>query len=543
MSAASRHEIGQAIPGSGANSPEPGGSSALPRLRMKGIRKSFGGAHALKGVDLEVLPGEIHGLLGENGSGKSTLIKVLNGFHRPDEGTMEMDGQAVELPLAPGRFQGLGLSFVHQDLGLIRELTVLENLRIVELSSNHGLSVNWRRERARARALFAEYDLDHLDPDAAVTSISETDAALLAIVRAVDAIGSQRGLLVLDEPTVFLPREGVSRLFEMVRGVAARGVSVLFVSHDIDEVLDVTDAVTVLRDGDVFGTARTADTNKDSLIEMIIGRHLAEVVPLRARDSRVADSIRAGVTGLSGPRLRGIDFELRHGEILGVTGLMGSGFEDVPYSLFGAKPVRTGTLEYDGRQFDLSGFAPGDALRSGIALVPSDRQRDGALLEVSVLDNLMMQVMGSYSPWRLDSRGMAARAAELLENFDVRPRDPDALFGSLSGGNQQKVVLAKWLESEPGLLLLHEPTQGVDIGAREQIFDLLGRAARDGLAVMCASSDSEQLAQICDRVLIVARGKIVRKMSGDELTKEEISKQVLQSVTLAEMENFQEELV
>ena len=510
---------------------------------MSGIRKSFGGVHALRGVDLTVQPGEVHGLLGENGSGKSTLIKVLNGFHQPDEGSMELDGRPVELPLAPGRFQELGLSFVHQDLGLIRELTVLENLRIVELGSGKGLSVNWRRERARARELFAEYGLEHLEPDAALTSISETDAALLAIVRAVDAIGGGRGLLVLDEPTVFLPREGVSRLFEMVRGVAARGVSVLFVSHDIDEVLEVTDAVTVLRDGDVFGVARTAETDKDSLIEMIIGRQLAAAVPLRERDGRAAETVRARVSDLSGPRLRGIELELRHGEILGVTGLMGSGFEDVPYSLFGAKPVRSGGLELDGRRIDLAGFAPGEALRSGIALVPSDRQRDGALLEVTVLDNLMMQVIGSYRPWRLDGRAMAARAGELLEEFDVRPRDPDALFGSLSGGNQQKVVLAKWLEAEPGVLLLHEPTQGVDVGAREQIFDLLGRAAADGLAVMCASSDSEQLAQICDRVLIVARGEIVRELSGADLTKEEISKQVLQSVTLSEMERFQEELV
>ncbi|MDQ2622125.1 MAG: sugar ABC transporter ATP-binding protein [Actinomycetota bacterium] len=511
---------------------------------MSGIRKSFGGVHALKGVDLEVRAGEVHGLLGENGSGKSTLIKVLNGFHKPEEGTMEMDGRQVDLPLAPGRFQDLGLSFVHQDLGLIRELTVLENLRIVELGAAKGPSVNWRRERARARELFAEYGLEHLDPEAALTSISETDAALLAIVRAVDAIGGTgRGLLILDEPTVFLPREGVARLFEMVRTVAGRGVSVLFVSHDIDEVLEVTDAVTVLRDGSVFGSARTADTDKSGLIEMIIGRHLAEAAPLRDRDGRATEDVCARVTGLSGPRLRGIDFELRKGEILGITGLMGSGFEDVPYSVFGAKPVRTGDLVHEGETVDLSGFAPGQALEKGIALVPSDRQRDGALLEVTVLDNLMMQVMGDYKPWRLDSRGMAGRADQLLEEFDVRPRDPDALFGALSGGNQQKVVLAKWLESKPGLLLLHEPTQGVDIGAREQIFDLLGRAAEDGLAVMCASSDSEQLAQICDRVLIIARGEIVREMSGSELTKEEISKQVLQSVTLSEMENFQEELV
>ncbi len=511
---------------------------------MTGIRKSFGGVHALKGVDLEVRAGEVHGLLGENGSGKSTLIKVLNGFNRPDAGELSVDGEEVELPLAPGRFQELGISFVHQDLGLIRELSVLENLRLVELGSARGPRINWRRERARAEELFAEYGLGHLDLDAPLTAISETDAALLAIVRAVDGIGGGRGLLVLDEPTVFLPREGVAKLFDLVRDVASRGVSVLFVSHDLDEVLEVTDRFTVLRDGLVHGSAKTAETDKHELIEMIIGRHLAEAKPLRDRGTRTAaGEVQVHVNGLAGARLRGIDFKLHRGEILGFTGLMGSGFEDIPYSLFGAKPVRGGTINQDGREIELTSLSPGAALRSGIALVPADRQRDGALQEVSVLDNLMMQVMSGYRPWRLDTRALETRALELLEEFDVRPRDPDALFGALSGGNQQKVLLAKWLESEPGLLLLHEPTQGVDVGAREQVFELLGKAASNGLAVMCASSDSEQLAQICDRVLVVARGLITKELSGSDLTKEEISKQVLQSVTLSEMENFQEAVV
>lgn len=511
---------------------------------MTGVQKSFGGVHALKGVDLEVQAGEIHGLLGENGSGKSTLIKVLNGFNRPDAGELYVDGEQVDLPLAPGRFQELGLSFVHQDLGLIRELTVLENLRLVSLGSARGPSINWRRERATARELFDEYGLGHLDLDAPLTAISETDAALLAIVRAVEGIGGGRGLLVLDEPTVFLPREGVNRLFELVRDVASRGVSVLFVSHDLDEVLELTDSFTVLRDGLVHGSARTADTDKESLIEMIIGRQLAEAKPLRERGDRsVEPKVQARVNDLSGPRLRGVSFDLHRGEILGVTGLMGSGFEDIPYSLFGAKPVRSGTLNHGDEEVRLASFSPGEALKSGIALVPADRQRDGALQEVTVLDNLMMQVMSDYRPWRLNNRAMEVRARELLDEFDVRPRDPDALFGALSGGNQQKVLLAKWLESDPGLLLLHEPTQGVDVGAREQVFSLLGQAASDGLAVMCASSDAEQLAQVCDRVLVVARGEITKELVGSDLTKEEISKQVLQSVTLSEMENFQEALV
>ena len=265
------------VQGAPAGAPSPAG--APPVVALKGLSKIFGGSRALDRVDLTIQPGEIHGLLGENGSGKSTLIKILAGFHAPDEGELEINGKRVALPLAPGQFSTLGLSFVHQDLGLMRELTVLENLRLIELSQSHSWRIDWRKERRDALAVFEEFGLD-LDPNALVNDISETDRALLAIVRATEdirrATGSDHhGLLVLDEPTVFLPREGVERLFEITRSIVASHASVLFVGHDLEEVREITDTVTVLRDGRVHGTVVTEDASEADLVEMIIGRRLA----------------------------------------------------------------------------------------------------------------------------------------------------------------------------------------------------------------------------------------------------------------------------
>ena len=265
----------EAAPGSA-----PPARSGVPVVELRNLSKTFGGSQALKGVDLTILPGEVHGLLGENGSGKSTLIKILNGFHAPDPGaSLTVSGVEVSLPLAPGQFRELGLSFVHQDLGLVLELTVLENLRVGELIASRAHWISWRRERARARELFARYNVD-LDPRKLVNELTPTERALLAIVRAVEEIretqrshGDERGLLILDEPTVFLPQEGTERLFQIVRDIVKSGdASVLFVSHDLDEVLQVTDRVTVLRDGSLQGTVDTKTTSEAQLVEMIIGR-------------------------------------------------------------------------------------------------------------------------------------------------------------------------------------------------------------------------------------------------------------------------------
>ncbi len=511
------------------------GGQGAPVVGVRNLSKTFGGVLALDQVSLEVRPGEVHGLLGENGSGKSTLIKVLAGYHLPDEAEIRVNGEECRPPLVPA---DLGLSFVHQDLGLIRELTVLENLQLVHLARSRSWRINWRSERRAAREVFARYDLN-LDPDVLVDQISETDRALLAIARATEGIravmgAGGRGLLVLDEPTVFLPREGVERLFAIVRDVAARDASVLFVSHDLDEVREIADRVTVLRDGRNHGTVVTKEASEGELVEMIIGRRLAQLE--LDRGQATTEKTTVSVQGLRGTKVADLSFDVREGEVLGITGLMGSGFDEVPYLLFGARPCRGGELRMEDASYQLGSMTPERALAAGMALVPADRQRDGSVGSLPVGENVMLQVLAHYQPMRLQRRRLRRTAAGLLEEYDVRPADPDLAYQSLSGGNQQKALLAKWMQTDPRLVLLHEPTQGVDVGAREQIFRMLAAAAKGGTSFLCSSSDYEQLAVVCDRVLVIGNGKVVRELTGDEVGKDRIAEQVYNSVTLADAE-------
>ena len=523
------------------NTARPTASEPVPVLVVRGLSRAFGGVRALDDVTLEVLPGEVHGLLGENGSGKSTLIKVLAGYYAPEPGAeLQINGRPVRLPLAPGNFRELGLSFVHQQLGLVAELSVLENLLVGDLSKGGAIRrISWARERRRACETFERFGLD-LDPSASVLALSPTDRARLAIVRAVEEIRSTlegdqaaRGLLVLDEPTVFLPREGIEQLFALVRDVVADHASVLFVSHDLEEVRTITDRVTVLRDGRVCGTVVTAQTSNCELVELIVGRRLQEfhAEPRDLHDAALAVEVRRLVAG----RVHDVSFSAARGEVLGVTGLIGSGFDDIPYLLFGARAVIGGELVFDGVRRELSAITPAQALAAGIALLPGDRQRLGSVGELSVGDNVMLPVLDQHCSAGVLRRGaLHDVSARLLAAYDVRPADPHATYHALSGGNQQKALLAKWFQTEPSLVLLHEPTQGVDVGARQQIFAMLEQAVQRGLTVICASSDYEQLARICDRVLVFGRGRIVRQISGDEVTKDRIAEQVYNSVALAE---------
>jgi ribose transport system ATP-binding protein len=502
---------------------------AAPRLELRDLSKSFGGTQALRSVDLSVLPGEVHGLLGENGSGKSTLIKILAGFHEPDAGELLIDGEPVRLPLQPGQFRELGMSFVHQDLGLVESLSALENLRVAEIASSRSrLGISWRKERRRARETFERYGL-RIDATAAVRDLKPVERALLAIVRALEemrAVGRGHGLLVLDEPTVFLPEEGVDRLFTLVRGAAAAGSSILFVSHDLDEVREITDRVTVLRDGVVVGTVTTGETSETTFVEMIIGRQLAALADVGHPDL-TERRVGVAVEGVSGASVNDVSFQMHQGEIVGLTGLLGSGFEEVPYLLYGARRARAGRLVVAGDVFDLTRLTPTAATRAGLALIPADRKTDGSVGSLPVGENMALSVLDRYfNGVSLERRRMRRETGAVMRRFDVRPDDPSLPYGALSGGNQQKALLAKWFQTEPRLLLLDEPTQGVDVGARQQIFELIRAVvAERGMHVLCASSDYEQLALLCDRVVVFGRGRVWRELVGDEVTKERIIEQ------------------
>lgn len=513
------------------------GAATAPALVLRNLSKTFGGAHALRQVDLTVAAGEVHGLLGQNGSGKSTLIKVLAGYHAPEPGaTMEIFGRPAPLAGTPGDFRRLGLAFVHQHLGLIPSLSVLENLRIGEFAAGNRRWIDWRGEAARAARTFQKFGLD-IDPTAVIGTLPQVTQALIAIVRAVEEIeagqaqhGGQ-GVLILDEPTPFLPRVGVERLFELVRGVVKRGASVIFVSHDIDEVMEITDRATVLRDGIVAGTLDTKRATHDDFVELIIGRR---VVPFHITSRNIeARPFDIAIKGLSGGTLDDLSIELHKGEILGLTGLIGTGFDEVPALLFGANPATAGSLRITDRELDLAAMTPPAALAAGIAYLPADRLGRAGVGSLTITDNMTLPVLSSFRRRGLLDRGaMRHRSRELGEAYAVRPNRPAMPLEALSGGNQQKVLLAKWLQTKPALLLLDEPTQGVDVGARQQLYMALEQAVKDGTSIIVASTDYEQLEQICDRVLIFARGEIIRELHGGELTKDRIAEQCYKSMTI-----------
>jgi len=527
------------------------------RLSFAALSKTFGATRALNDVSLDVLAGEIHGLVGQNGSGKSTLIKVLAGYYEPDAGSqLSIDGAPVRLPLRPGDYSQYGISFVHQDLALIPSLTVLENLRVNDLCLKPRWYISWKHEICAARELLREFDLD-LDPLTKVEEVDVGSRALLAIVRAMDGMrksqtgliaksassGTEKfftldrsdpnpsngikrtgGLLVLDEPTAFLTGSDVERLFTLARRIKAQRASVLFVSHDLDEVLSLTDRVTVIRDGALVGTFVSKEVTKSNLVERIVGHPLSIQNGRASSNEHVKNAQPAiSVSGLTGQYVHGISFDIRESEIVGMSGLLGSGFTDVPYLLFGAKRAVDGNLRIREESYPLPDINPWEAVEAGIALIPVDRRGEGVVEELSIAENISLPVLKRFGPWCLQHSNLRRTAEKLVREFDVRPLDPENRVGNLSGGNQQKVLLAKWLQTEPKLILLDEPTQGVDVGAREQIYQILKKQAATGTMIICASSDYEELATLCTRVLIFGRGRIVEELVGTQLTKEAIA--------------------
>jgi ribose transport system ATP-binding protein len=509
------------------------GPAAGTSVSITGLSKSFNGVPALIDVNLEIRRGEIHGLLGQNGSGKSTLIKALAGFHDPDSGALSVDGRDIPLPLGAGTPQELGFAFVHQDLGLIPSLSVLENLRLPYFATATIPKLGWRQMHRDAAQVLATYGVE-LDTHAQVSDLAPVEQSMLAIIRAVDSIagvgGNRAGsLLVLDEPTVYLPQREVEMLFRLVRQVAESGTGVLFVSHDLDEVLEICDRVTVLRDGRLIDTVESSSLTKSAMVRLIVGHDPAGKQPRPAavpaeREARVA----ARIEQASGATVHDVSFTVHAGEIVGATGLAGSGFAELPYLLYGATEDTSGTISVGGRSFDLARLRPRSAVSEGIILVPGNRQVDGCVQTLTVTENVTLPLLSRFvRKLVLRHGGEKSYVHTLLGRFGVVPKDPDLSVGSLSGGNQQKVLLAKWLQIAPRLLLFDEPTQGVDVGAREQIFAILRDETARGAGIVCASSDHEQLAAICDRVLVLSRGRIVHELMGDQLTKQEITRRCL----------------
>jgi ribose transport system ATP-binding protein len=530
-----------------------------PVLEVRNISKTFGATRALRHVEFSIAPGEVFAVLGQNGSGKSTLVKILSGFHVPDPGAeIIVDGAPLPVPLPPGRAREAGMEFVYQDLGLVPGMSVLENLTIQSRSAAKGggilRPIAWRREQRETRAILARYGLD-LDPGIRVAALPLIDRALLAIARAAEELqafrartGKYSSLLVLDEPTVFLTGTELDFLFNLIRIVTRTGASVMFISHDLEAVRAIASRFVVLRDGEVAGTGRVADVTEDQMIDMIVGsarerfeRSAARTIEAVAESglppaARVRETQLLGVDQLSGGTVRNLSFQVHEGEIIGLAGVTGSGPEDVPYLLFGGdgasgRLAHGGTITIGGRQYSARNLSSARAIKAGLALVPADRARDGAVASLSVADNILMLVYGRYfTKGMLGRRAIMADASHRTQTFDIRPPEPSAPVAQMSGGNQQKIVLAKWMEPRPRVLLLHEPTQGVDVGARVEIRSLVTDACHDrGMGVVWVTTDFEELAEMCDRVLVFADGQVVTQLSGDQVTKPAIDEAVIRT--------------
>jgi ribose transport system ATP-binding protein len=536
-------------------------ASVPPAVELRGISKDFGSNRALDGVDLRIGQGEVVGLVGQNGSGKSTLVKVLSGVHEPEPGgRLFVSGEEVPLPLAPGQASDIGLSFVYQNLALAGGLTVLENLTLGQRIGGGARAwtpINWVAERRRAAAVLERYDV-RLDLQQRTGELAPVDQARLAIVRAAEDLrryrtrsGHKHSVLVLDEPTVFLPEEDVEHLFDLIRTVVAEGAAVLFISHDLVAVRSITDRVVVIRDGRVVADVPAGGYDEHALVDLIVGASArsaagsaAEQAAQARAGAKLAPVISPGpqdtsptghgvvVEHLVNGRLTDLSFEIGAGEILGVAGLIGSGAEDLPYLLFGARQAESGTLRVGGKALGIARLSPQRSVRERIALVPADRQVLGLGEELTLWENIVMLVEDEhYRGGVFHRRELVTIAREAIARFEIRPALPYAATRTFSGGNQQKALLAKWLIARPRLLLLHEPTQGVDVGARRDIYRFVKTAAALGqTAVLWATTDFGELAEVCDRVIVLSEGRQIAELAGEELSDDAITAAALRQI-------------
>jgi ribose transport system ATP-binding protein len=488
-------------------------------LRIESLSKHFGGVQALAAVDMEVEAGEIRGLVGENGSGKSSLVKILSGYHTPDEGRVWLWGKELSFPVRSTRT--LGLEVVHQDLGLVPTMSVVENFGVgADWGSSPPRGIRWSGERALWRSLSARFGLE-IDPDSRVGDLSPADRAMLAILRAVRQLelDERPPLLILDEPTAYLTSADVAQVVALMRSVRKEGASVIFISHRLKEVIDVSDRVSVIRDGRMVSTVEAERATQANLIRLMLGRDLGDFYPSKNPSSERETALRA--RNITGERVQEFDVDLREGEIVGVTGLAGMGQDELPYLLGGAQRAAKGTIELRGGRIKSPSVS--QMLAKGVVLVPANRQRDGVWLSATALENITLPFLGEFfRGLRLRRRAQVRQTAETMVRFGVRPPVPHRVVGSFSGGNQQKIVLAKWLQSSPRVLLLHEPTQGVDAGARKDILQIVKDVASQGAAILVASAEYEQLALVCHRVLILHDGNLVETLAGSEVTEDRI---------------------
>lgn len=487
-------------------------------LTVSHISKTFGGQKALDDVSLEVDFGEVRALVGQNGCGKSTLIKILAGFHLPDPGgSVTVGGAPLEFGNGAAS-EAAGLRFVHQDLGLVGSMDTVDNLALGQGYDTSGGSIRWRRSRREAKAALEDLGYD-FDVRRLVSTLAMSERTAVAIARALSTRGHQPTMLILDEPTANLPDAEAQRLYDLIRRVSEREIAVLFVSHHFDEVFEMASSVTVLRDGTFITTTPVSGLTERELITYVVGRdvhnHSREAAVL------VDAPIALRVDDVSGAAVRNATFDVHEGEIVGIAGITGSGREEIASLIFGGH-TRTGTVTVGAETLPPS--RPDLSIAAGLGLVPAERHANASLLAANLRENISIVDPGRHMvKGILRGRRERSDVTEWLARLDVRPANSEFGMAQLSGGNQQKVILARWLRQAPKVLVLDEPTQGVDVGAKADIHRLVDEAAAQGTGVVVVSTDHEELVRVCHRVLILRRGRIVEEITSDHLTTDSIT--------------------
>jgi len=502
--------------------------TARPALRLLDLKKSFGNTKALRGVSFEVRRGTIHALLGGNGSGKSTLVKALAGVYPADGGQIETAATSLEASaMTPAEAREAGLRFVHQDTSTFGDLTIAENLSI-----GHGFDVgasrriNWRAVRQRVTHVLERFEVD-ARPDDLLSELSPASQTMVAIARALqDQDGRTDGILVLDEPTASLPAHEVELLLTALRKYARAGQTIVLVTHRLEEVLRAADRATILRDGWLAATVERAEMTHDVLVEHIAGRVLAPMLTSSSEHGSTLGSSRTDVVleveSLAGGPVNDVSFALHGGEIVGLAGLLGSGRSSLLRMIFGLDRFDGGQVRLAGRPLTLD--RPSDAVAEGIAYLPDERKQSG-FFDMTLAENMSMARLGDFwSGVSLQGGRERAAARELIDAFGIVAASEHALLSSLSGGNQQKALMARWLRLRPRVLLLDEPTQGVDVGARADMYHMLQQAADEGATVLIVSSDSEELVTLCDRILVLHSGRITGELETGDIDAETLDR-------------------
>ena len=496
-----------------ASPPGANGKSDQPLLDMRAITKRFPGVLALSNVNFDVRRGEVHALVGENGAGKSTLMKIVAGVYTRDEGEMFFKGQPAAFT-NPRQAQNAGITTIYQELNLIPQLSITENI-FLGSEIQRGALLNWPRMHEQARALLAKLHLD-VDPRRLVGTLGVAQQQMVEVAK---ALHHKSDLIIMDEPTSALSVREIEDLFDIIRELKASGVSIVYISHHLEENFVISDRITVLRDGMHVATRPTSALNIDTLIRLMVGRDLSEKFP-KENIARGAEVLR--VENLNqGSRLRDINFSVHAGEVLGIAGLVGAGRTELVRALFGADMIDSGKFFIDGREVIIR--SPRDAIRHGLGLLTEDRKQQGLFLKLTMRENITMAVLKALTRGPFTSRTKeTALAARFIDAIAIKTAGQNQLVMNLSGGNQQKVVLSKWLATEPRVLIFDEPTRGIDVGAKVEIYRLINALARQGVAIIMVSSELPEVLGMSDRIMVMSGGRVTGFLSRDEATEEKI---------------------